>query len=183
MNQFGLCRVFTEKEVTVETKDADELRVLYECYGDELRRTVRRLTRDADLAEDIVHEAFTRLARSSVPHGELRSARAWLHTVTRNLVVDHWRAAGTRHELPHAELPDRPAPDHVDRLFDAIVVREALQTLNEHHRLVVVLAYFQRLTVAEIATRLELAPGTVKSRLHYAMKALRLALQERGAMP
>ena len=67
-----------------------------------------------------------------------------------------------------------------DQLFEAILVEEALASLSTDHRGVVVRAYFGGLSVAEIAAELDIPEGTVKSRLHYALRALRLALQEKG---
>ena len=59
-------------------------------------------------------------------------------------------------------------------------VTDALLTLSDEHRVVVVRAYYRRQTIAEIAADLGIPPGTVKSRLHYGLRSLRLALQERG---
>ena len=79
-----------------------------------------------------------------------------------------------------ADLPERAAADATDALFEAILVEEALAALSTDHRAVVVRAYYRGLSVAEMAAELEIPQGTVKSRLHYGLRALRLALQERG---
>jgi RNA polymerase sigma-70 factor (ECF subfamily) len=67
-----------------------------------------------------------------------------------------------------------------DALFEAIIVEEALSSLSADHRTVIVRAYFGGLPIAEIAGELDIPEGTVKSRLHYGLRALRLALQEKG---
>ena len=65
-------------------------------------------------------------------------------------------------------------------MLDRIVVADALASLSPDHRGVVVDAYWLGHTVPEIARRHDIPEGTVKSRLHYGLRALRLALQERG---
>ena len=90
------------------------------------------------------------------------------------------RSARRRREIGVADVPERTAPDATDALFEAILVEEALAALSAEHRAVVVRAYYRGLSVAEMADELEIPSGTVKSRLHYGLRALRLALQERG---
>jgi RNA polymerase sigma-70 factor (ECF subfamily) len=67
-----------------------------------------------------------------------------------------------------------------DRAVQGWLVAEALAELSERHREVLVLCYFQGYSVADAAVRLGVAEGTVKSRTHYALRALRLVLEERG---
>jgi RNA polymerase sigma-70 factor (ECF subfamily) len=62
-------------------------------------------------------------------------------------------------------------------------VADALVELSPEHRAVVVGAYFRGRSVAELAAEEGIPAGTVKSRLHYALRALRLALQEKGVTP
>jgi RNA polymerase sigma-70 factor (ECF subfamily) len=108
------------------------------------------------------------------------SARAWLFTVARHLVVDEARSARARHESSTDRLPEGSVEDQVDALFESLLVADGLRALSAEHRAVVLRAYYGRLTVAEIAAELAIPIGTVKSRLHYGLRALRLALQERG---
>ena len=70
--------------------------------------------------------------------------------------------------------------DDTDALFDAILIKEALASLTPEHRSVIVHAYYRGLSIAQTAAELGIPDGTVKSRLHYGLRALRLALQERG---
>jgi RNA polymerase sigma-70 factor (ECF subfamily) len=141
---------------------------------------VVRLTGDRAQAEDVVQETMLRAWRHHLTDGEGGSARAWLFTVARNLVIDDARSARSRHETVAETLPERGEPDRTDALFDTMLITDALLSLSEEHRLVVVHAYYRRLPIAEIAAVLDVPPGTVKSRLHYGLRALRLALQERG---
>lgn len=157
----------------------ESLRALHDSHASVLRGYVRRLTGDDAQADDIVQETMIRAWKHGISETHSGS-RAWLFTVARNLIIDDVRSARSRHERPSEALPDRGQPDRTDALFDAIVVADALRSLTADHREVVVLAYYRRLSIAEIAHELGLPQGTVKSRLHYGLLNLRLALQERG---
>ncbi len=78
------------------------------------------------------------------------------------------------------QVGDRAGPDEVDSALDRLLLGEALSQLSEDHRAVLKRAYYQGWTTAQIAADLQIAEGTVKSRLHYAVRALRLNLQEKG---
>jgi RNA polymerase sigma-70 factor, ECF subfamily len=165
--------------------EAEALAALHRDHAAALWGYVVRLTGDRARAEDIVQETMVRAWRHHLVDGEGGSARAWLFTVARHLVTDEARSAHARHEaLTSDGVPEPVAtPDSTDALFDAMVVSDALLALTEDHRAVVIRAYYGRLTIAEIADELDLAPGTVKSRLHYGLRGLRLALEERGVRP
>ncbi|GAB2974770.1 sigma-70 family RNA polymerase sigma factor [Nocardioides montaniterrae] len=162
--------------------DPELMQALHDDHAAALERYVARLTGDRDRAADVVQEALLRAWLHDIAD-DGRPVRAWLYTVARHLVVDEARSARARHESATAELPETERtiePDRVDALFDAMLVGDALAGLSTEHRAVVVRAYYRRQSIAEIADELEIPPGTVKSRLHYGLRALRLALQERG---
>ena len=162
-------------------QQAELLRALYDEHGPALWRYVVWLTGDRHLAEDVVQETLVRAWRKpAVLDQSEGSAKAWLFTVARNLVIDGKRSAYNRHEFSTEVLPEREVADHTDALLDAWLVSDALTTLSQDHRLVVVHSYYRGQSIAEIAAELGIPAGTVKSRLHYALRALRLALQERG---
>ena len=113
--------------------------------------------RDQARAEDVVQETLLRAWRNFSVLDESRgSVRGWLFTVARNIVIDESRTKRSRLEFPVSELPEVvDAGGHDDQLLQAWVVAEA-------------------------SRRLGVPEGTVKSRTHYALRALRLALQEMG---
>jgi RNA polymerase sigma-70 factor (ECF subfamily) len=108
------------------------------------------------------------------------AVRAWLFTVARNIVIDEWRTRRFRSELPYAEVPETVEGDSTDRLLLSWVVADALTKLSEEHRAVLLECYYRGMPVAEAARHLGVPEGTVKSRTHYALRALRLALEEMG---
>jgi RNA polymerase sigma-70 factor, ECF subfamily len=161
--------------------DAARLGALYDAHGAPVWRYVVSLTSDPAGADDVVQETLLRAWRTPrILADDPMSTRSWLMRVARNLVIDDARSARRRHEHPVAELPEGQRPDDTDALLDALLIEDALGALSADHRAVIVTAYYGGRSVAEAAQELGIAEGTVKSRLHYGLRALRLALQERG---
>lgn len=160
---------------------AEHLRALHDLHAPALWRYAVGLTKHPQLAEDVVQEALLRAwKRPEILQLGESAARAWLFTVVRNLVIDDRRSARNRHELASDDLPERQGSDEMDATLDSWLVTGALAQLSLDHRTVIVHAYYGRRSIADMATELGIPPGTVKSRLHYGLRALRLALQERG---
>ncbi len=158
-----------------------QLADLFDQHADALWRHVVRLTGTPSGADDIVQETLLRAwtKRRSL-HREPERLRPWLFRVAHNLVIDDVRTARHRRESPSDRLPETPTADRSNAVFDAIVIESALAELSPDHRLALVHAYYRGLTVPEIARLLDVPEGTIKSRLHYGLRALRLALQEKG---
>ncbi|MGZ4610258.1 MAG: sigma-70 family RNA polymerase sigma factor [Actinomycetes bacterium] len=171
--------------MTGSDRDEQLLRALHDQYAASLWSFVLRLTGgDRARSQDVVQETMLRAWRQpSVLDEEHGSARAWLFTVARRIVVDEWRSARSRRELTVAELPEAAAADHVDAMLDEWIVAEALDRLTPEHREVIVECYYRGRSTAEAAEALRIPVGTVKSRTHYALRALRLAMQEMGVTP
>lgn len=161
---------------------ADELlRAVHEAHGTALHRYVARMTDDDARAQDVVQETLLRAwSHPEVLERPEGSVRAWLFTVARRLVVDDLRRAHHRRELASARLPEHGEADATQAVLDGWLVADALVALSPEHRAVVVGAYYRGRSVAEMAAEQGVPPGTVKSRMHYALRALRLALQEKG---
>ena len=157
---------------------------LYDEHAAALWHYAWRLTGDSVRAQDVVQETLLRAwQHPAVADNDKRPARAWLFTVARNMVIDESRSARFRREV---STPDDvgafegACPDEVDAALDRLLINDALARLTPEHREVVRRSYFQGWTTAQIAAYLGIAEGTVKSRLHYALRALRLALSETG---
>jgi RNA polymerase sigma-70 factor (ECF subfamily) len=176
----------------MDDPEAAMMRVLYDEHAGALWRYVLRLTGDSARAEDVVQETLLRAWRhqpeglhaSAHPNGTAeRSPRAWLFTVARNLIIDERRSARFRHETQTGDVEsvaDHAGPDQVDSALDKLLLGTAMSQLSEDHRAVILRAYYQGWSLAQVAADLQIAEGTVKSRLHYAVRALRLNLQEMG---
>ena len=129
-----------------------------------------------------MQETFVRAWRSRDRFDpSLGSLRTWLYSIERNLLVDMARSRH-RHESRDARMAEEAEPivDHVEKAMVSWQVEEAVRHLTEEHRTVVIEIYFRGRTSKELADRLAVPEGTVRSRLFYALKALRLTLQEMG---
>lgn len=166
----------------MSSKQDELLQALHDVHGPALTRFVAHMTHDASFAQDVVQEALLRAWK----HPEILAqsddaARAWLFTVARNLVIDDRRSARHRREVSTDVLPESVGPDETDSALDAWILSDALSSLSVQHRNAIVAAYYLGHSIAEIARQEGVPEGTIKSRLHYALRALRLSLQERGA--
>ena len=143
---------------------------------------VRLTGHDRARAEDVVQETMLRAWRHFTVLDDSRgSVRAWLFTVARNIVIDDWRSRRVRGETTLSALPEVADPvDRTDELLLSWMVAEALTKLSPDHRAVLQECYYRGAPVSEAARRLGVPEGTVKSRTHYALRALRLELEEMG---
>jgi len=176
-----------DQPVAVSAADADAaFGRLYAEHGPALLRLATALTGgDRGRAEDLVQEtmlrAWTHRANLNIQH---RSPRAWLITVAQRLAVDAHRARQARpHEVGEAALQLTSVPDGADRALESWAVADAIRSLRSEHRTVLLETYYRGRSVAEAAAALGIPPGTVKSRTFYALRALKLALEERGLAP
>jgi RNA polymerase sigma-70 factor (ECF subfamily) len=164
--------------------EAALMKALYDEHAVVLWRYALRLTGDASLAEDVVQETLLRAWQHPEVIGDTeRSARAWLFTVARNLIIDDRRSARHRNVVGSTDVegaPEQATPDEVNSALDRLLIADAMAQLSVEHRAVIERSYYRGWTTAQIATDLGIAEGTVKSRLHYAVRALRLTLQELG---
>ena len=162
--------------------DNDRMRELHLEHAAVLRAYARRLADDPGRAEDAVQEAFLRdCNRPEVLDNGRGSVRGWLLTTFRNIVIDSYRSRQARPESLCAVVPDAPVKmDEIDRMLSATLLHDALRSLAQPHREVIVQCYYRGLTVSQLAGQLGVPAGTVKSRLFYGLRALRAALAERG---
>lgn len=157
------------------------IRALYADHAGPLLRYVLHLMNgDRQRAEDIVQETLLRAWLHPEAIAD-RPARPWLFAVARNLAFDAHRARKARpHEVADSALELLPGADETDRVLESWAVGDALASLRPDHRCVLLETYYRGKSVAEAAATLGIPAGTVKSRTFYALRALKLALEERG---
>ena len=153
--------------------------VVYDRHASSVYGLALRIMRDRSAAEDVAQEAFVALWRDRHSYSPERgAASAWLLTITHNRAIDAIRRGRCRGHAPLEDDDEREAPDRTDeeamRRVEASVIGVALRTLPDAQRLVLELGYFSGLTHREIAARMQIPLGTVKSRT-------RLGLQKLGA--
>lgn len=164
--------------------EAALMTALYDEHAAVLWRYALRLTGDASQAEDVVQETLLRAWQHPEVVGDAeRSARAWLFTVARNMIIDDRRSARSRRvvsSLDNSSAPEQFVPDEVNTALDRLLISDAMTQLSAEHQAVIERSYYRGWTTAQVAADLQIAEGTVKSRLHYEVRALRLTLQEMG---
>jgi RNA polymerase sigma-70 factor (ECF subfamily) len=162
-------------------EDEQLLRALYASHARPLMAYVQRLSGgDRQHTEDIVPETLLR-AWQHAADLKVEQARPWLFTVARRLVIDRGRHRPSRlMDTPLAMVDEVSTSDNLDAALDGCLVADALGALTPVHREVLVERFYGGRTPREIAERLNIPNGTVRSRMFYALQALRLALLERG---
>lgn len=168
-------------------REEEALAALYDRHSRAAFALARHILRDGETAEDVVQEAFLTLWRRAETYRPERGAvRAWLLTVVRNRAIDVLRspsrsgpsATATSVDDLNLVAPDNPEQDAM-RMVEGRVVRAALAELPPEQREVVELAYFAGLAYPEVAERMGIPLGTVKSRMRLALERLRALLRAR----
>lgn len=162
--------------------EVTDLRVIYEQHREALWSFSLRLVGDPVSAEDLVHDVFVSLPKVLPKIRPGTPLRSFLLGVAANLGRNHLRSARRRRRLAEtwgreapfvsAECPERS----VSRRTLAAQLQRALDALSHNHRVVFVLCEVEQHSTDEVAEILELAPGTVRSRLFHARRQLQALL-------
>jgi RNA polymerase sigma-70 factor, ECF subfamily len=154
---------------------------LYRRYGRRLYRFGVKHLGNEGLAEEMVQETFVRLWRTAGRFdADKASVGTYLYVLARSAAADIYKRPSSRPFLPDTDTGERGMADGVDQILDSMIVREALESLSPEQAEVIRLGREDGLTQSQIAVRLNLPLGTVKTRSFHGMRALRSALLERG---
>lgn len=163
--------------------DTRALAALYDRHAPLMLGLARRIVLGKTEAEDIVHDVFVEAWRRAADYDESRgSVKAWLLLRTRSRALDFRKSAAVARTVPTGDgewlgaLADPRADD--SEAPDRARLRQRLSALNAEQREVLWLGYFEGLSSSEMATRVGVPIGTIKSRVAAALAALRLALTD-----
>jgi RNA polymerase sigma-70 factor (ECF subfamily) len=164
------------------TPDDALFRRVYSQYGTALFEfVVRKTYGDRQWAEEVVQETMLRVWRHADHIDFAGELRPLLYTIARRLVIDGRRRRGARpNEVRSTDVEELPAADELDRALVGLTVKQALGSLTEAHRSVIVELYVRGRTIEDVASRLGVPCGTVKSRAYYGLRALRDAMERLG---
>jgi RNA polymerase sigma-70 factor (ECF subfamily) len=167
----------------VGRRDSDLLRAFHDEHAHALWSYVVGLTGDRGRAQDVVQETLLRAwSNPAVLEQVGGSGRGWLFTVAKRIVIDQWRSASRRPEEVTDQVPDQLVEDTAQQTVDRQLVLTALRRLSTEHRQVLLECYLLGASVADAADTLGVPPGTIKSRTHYALHALRGAIEGLGGV-
>ena len=175
-----------EREAILRCQEGDltGLEVLFELHRLAVLRTAYGIVGSHDLAEDVTQHVFVELFTSIKRFDGTRPFAPWLYRIVINTSLKELKRRD-HHNLPLQEAANLASPDPLpDLVAEESEVRrsiwEAIQALRPKQRAAVVLRYFHGFNEAEMATALGCRRGTVKSRLHTALRQLELLLRESG---
>jgi len=159
----------------------ESVREAYAAHGPELYRFALRGVGDDGTAQDVVQETFLRAWRSSDRFDpQVASLRVWLFSIARNVLIDQHRFREARPWLRPVDVTAHhvEAPDAIGALMRGWVVEQALLRIGEDHREALVQTYLEDRSYAEIADELGIPVSTLRSRVFYGLKALRVVMEE-----
>ncbi|HEX5608771.1 MAG TPA: sigma-70 family RNA polymerase sigma factor [Solirubrobacterales bacterium] len=160
-------------------KGERDVREAYSAHSGELYGFAMRSLGDSGLAEEAVQETFLRAWRAGERFDpEIGSLRTWLFAILRNVVIDLGRARAVR-----PRVADSGVEQSVEPLEEALLswqVEEAMRRIGEDHRRVLIETHYRGRPYSEVAEELGVPEGTVKSRVYYGLRALRVVLEEMG---
>lgn len=166
-----------------ESRDIEAFRKLFQSYGPRVKAYMMRQGADSNTAEELAQETLLTVWRKAALYsGDKGSATTWIFTIARNLRIDRLRREVAWQPLPEGQedaASDDPTPDEqVSELERRTRVRAVLAELPPDQSEVVLLSYIEGLSHSEIAERLGLPLGTVKSRMRLAYQKIREAVEE-----
>jgi RNA polymerase sigma-70 factor (ECF subfamily) len=156
-----------------------DVREAYSAHSGELYGFAMRSLGDAGLAEEAVQETFVRAWRAGERFDpDIGSLRTWLFAILRNVVIDLSRARSVRPGVAESGIEQSVEP--FEEALSAWQIEEALRRIGDDHRRVIFETYYRGRPYAEVAEELGVPEGTIKSRVYYGLRALRVVLEEMG---
>ena len=158
--------------------DPDAIRVLYETYAGPIATVARSVVgTDQALIDEVVQTTFTKAWRAAPTFEDGRAIAPWLYAIARRAAIDAVRMERRPTRGDHeAEVEVAVAPPSIEQTWEAYEVRRALDQLPPEEREVMALHHLMGMTHGQIAERLSVPVGTVKSRSHRAHQRLSVAL-------
>ena len=156
--------------------DADSVRVVYQTYGRLVFAIAFRVLGDTGLAEDATQQTFVQAWRAAGSYDPSRALAAWLTTIAKRVAIDVHRRERRHRNLVNIDTSDSASlvtlPPSAEQINDVAEVRRALDELPPSERDLIRMQHFGELSQAEIANKLEIPLGTVRSRTFRAHRRL-----------
>jgi len=169
--------------IMAQQGEPEAFRWLVDRYEQRLLYFIRRSVADTDRALDVLQDVWITVFRRIAALRAPEAFRVWLYRIARDRTIDHVRG-DRRHKETVAESIDEPAaeaPDNwegIERVENAELIHRLLDKLTPAHREIVTLRFLEQMTLDDIAAVVGCSTGTVKSRLHYALRRLQDGIEE-----
>ena len=170
-------------------RDQQAVLLLYEKYGDLVYSLALRVLREPGLAEEVTQDIFVKVWRQPDRwNPALGHFSSWLLTITRNAAIDRLRSEQRQpaQRFRSVDFSDETTADLASaeaEWLDGQLLRRLLAQLPAEQRILIELAYFMGFTHSELAERMQLPLGTVKTRIRSGLQKLRVLWHEAGAGP
>jgi len=160
---------------------------LYDAYHQDVFQFLIYLVKNRTLAEDLAHEVYVRVLRSYDKFAGNSSEKTWLFAIAKNVAIDHFRKQAVRqkHSLDFFDWETEqlhstaPLPEDVLQVNDEFMqIQSALEHCTGDQKMVIIMRYFQELSIAETAQILDWTEAKVKTTQHRAIKFLKQQLQQ-----
>lgn len=162
--------------------DDDAFRQLYAGFGRLVYGVAYGVLNERALAEEATQQTFVRAWEHAASFGPGRDLAPWLSVITKRIAIDLWRRERRRSHEPLDHLATTPAPTHADSVEEVWSIRAALESLSDDARVLLQLQYHEGFSQQEVADRLGIPVGTVKSRTHTAQTRLAAALRRESVV-
>lgn len=171
---------YKEEELIALLKSGDEsaFAYLYDHYSGALYTVILRMSGDKQLSEDLLQEAFVKIWNNFSAYDESRGRLfTWMLNIARNLTIDNFRSKDYKKQSKIQKIDNivnynRNSINEINK-FDTLGLRKQTLSLKEDQKIVLDLAYFEGFTQEDIAKKLEIPLGTVKTRMRAAISELK----------
>lgn len=153
-------------------------------YGNDVLRTAYMYVKDSHLAEDIFQDVFIKVNQKLDTFKGNSSIKTWIIRITINTCKDYLKSAWNRRVVPISEYEENTLSSTedfaaVEKAEESKMIRDLIMDLPEKYKDVVLLVYYQEMTISEVASVLRIPEGTAKSRLSRAKDKLKICLEGR----
>jgi RNA polymerase sigma-70 factor (ECF subfamily) len=166
-------------ELVTRAKDGDEqaMSELITVHKNLVFTVIYRMVNDFDTSQDLTQETFIRAFLHIKKVKNYQHFRAWVCRIARNLVYSHFRREKRQHTVSLEEINEISGPDGLEKTRVRMILQDALARLSERDRMLLVLTYYQGLTMVEVADVLDLSALNARVALHRARQRLRRELK------
>ncbi len=178
-------KIYTEDDLVEMLKKSDQtlFSVLYDNYSRALLGVIKKVIIDDEIAEDVLQDSFVKIWNNKLMYDSSKGRLyTWMLNIVRNTSIDYMRSKQNKFDekIQRGEnvVYEVNRTNNVEMNTDRIGIKTIVDTLKEDQRKLIDMAYFEGYTQEEIAKKLDIPLGTVKTRVRAALTVLRKLIKE-----